>query len=158
MLRSIVTSFAVVVGLVLALTALVSAQQPIWKQGQSPEQATSPLAPIPSPPTPTAAKDIPIGKVKLPPGFSISVWADGIANARQMAWGSKGTLFVGSRVAGQVYAVVDRGGRREVKVIAKGLTQPSGLAFKDGALYVATIPTLLKHDNIEAGLDSPPAP
>lgn len=158
MRRIIVTSFVVIVTFVLALTALVSAQQPAWKQGQPPGMATSPLAPIPSPPAPTPAKDIPIDKLKLPPGFSIGVWADGIANARQMAWGSKGTLFVGSRLPGQVYAVVDRGGRREVKVIAKGLTQPSGIAFKDGALYVATIPTLLKYDNIEANLDSPPAP
>ena len=158
MRRIIVTSFAVVVVFVLASAALVSAQQPAWKQGQPPEMTTSPLAPIPSPPTPTPAKDIPIDKVKLPPGFSISVWADGVPNARQMAWGSTGTLFVGSRLPGQVHAVVDRGGRREVKVIAKGLTQPSGIAFKDGALYVATIPTLLKYENIEANLDNPPAP
>ena len=61
-------------------------------------------------------------------------------------------------MAGNVYAVVDRGGTREVKVIAKGLTQPSGLAFKDGTLYVAEIPRLLKLENIEASLDNPPAP
>ena len=107
---------------------------------------------------PTPAAQIPVDKLKLPPGFKISVWADGIHNARTMAWGSKGTLFLGSRVAGNVYAVVDRGGTREVKVIAKGLTQPSGLAFKDGTLYVAEIPRLLKFENIEASLDSPPAP
>src|SRR5439155_24141701 len=97
-------------------------------------------------------------RVKLPPGFKISVWADGLHNARQMARGDKGTLFVGTRVAGNVYAVVDRGGRREVKVIAKGLSQPSGVAFRDGALFVAEIPRLLKYENIEAHLDSPPAP
>jgi len=61
-------------------------------------------------------------------------------------------------VANQVYAVVDRGARREVKVIAKGLSQPSGIAFRDGALYVAEIPRLLKYENIEAQLDNPPAP
>jgi glucose/arabinose dehydrogenase len=149
--------------LVAGAVDVVVAQQapappPAWQQGRSPALATSPLAPVPSPPTPTPAAQIPINKVKLPPGFSIAVWADGILNARQMAWGSRGTLFVGSRIPGQVYAVVDRGGRREVKVIAKGLTQPSGIAFKDGALYVATIPTLLKYDNIEANLDNPPAP
>ncbi|MBI4635192.1 MAG: PQQ-dependent sugar dehydrogenase [Candidatus Rokubacteria bacterium] len=120
--------------------------------------ATSPLAPIPLPPTPTPASQIPVGKIKLPPGFTISVWADGLHNARQMAWGARGTLFVGTRVVNQVYAVVDRGGRREVKVIAKGLSQPSGVAFKDGALYVAEIPRILKYENIEANLDNPPAP
>ena len=138
--------------------ALAQAPPPAWKQGQPPEMASSPLAPIPLPPTPTPASQIPVGKIKLPPGFSISVWADGLHNARQMVWGARGTLFVGTRVANQVYAVVDRGGRRAVKVIAKGLAQPSGVAFKDGALYVAEIPRILKYENIEANLDSPPAP
>jgi glucose/arabinose dehydrogenase len=141
----------------LASTA-VMAQQPAWKQGQPPEMANSPLAPIPLAPTPTPAAQIPINKIKLPPGFSATVWADGLHNARQMAWGSRGTLFVGSRVAGTVYAVVDRGGRREVKVVAKGLMQPNGVAYKDGSLYVAAIHRLLRYDNIEANLDNPPAP
>jgi glucose/arabinose dehydrogenase len=157
MRRISLTSLAILVA-VLTLAPLAFAQAPAWQQGRPPDQATSPLAPIAAPPSPTPAKDIPVNKLKLPPGFSISVWADGILNARQMAWGSRGTLFVGSRTPGQVYAVVDRAGKREVKIIAKGLTQPSGLAFKDGALYVATIPTLLRYDNIEASLDNPPAP
>jgi len=159
MRRISLTFLAILVGvLTLVPPAFAQPPPPAWQQGRPPELANSPLAPVPSPPTPTAAKDIPVNKLKLPPGFSISVWADGILNARQMAWGSKGTLFVGSRIPGQVYAVVDKAGKREVKVIAKGLSQPSGIAFKDGALYVATIPLLLKYDNIEASLDNPPAP
>lgn len=155
-------STSVILTVLIALGVWLLSPEPApgqaWKQGQPPELANSPLAPVPSPPTPTPAAKIPVSKLKLPSGFSISVWADGLANARQMAWGSKGTLFVGTRVAGSVYAVVDRGGKREVKTIAKGLTQPSGVAFKDGALYVATIPNLIKYENIEANLDSPPAP
>jgi glucose/arabinose dehydrogenase len=144
----------------LAVPALAqpAAPPPAWQQGRKPEQAASPLAPIPLAPTPTPAAQIPVDKIKLPPGFKISVWADGLHNARQMAWGSRGTLFVGTRVSGNVYAVVDAGGKRTVKVIAKGLTQPNGVAFKDGALYVAEIPRVLKYENIEANLDSPPAP
>src|SRR5262245_13562645 len=151
-------------GAVLMVGVSAPAQQPApapppaWQQGRPPSMANSPLAPIPAPPAPPPASQIQIDKVKLPPGFQISVWADGILNARTMAWGSQGTLFLGSRVAGNVYAVVDRGGKREVKVIAKGLNQPSGVAFKDGALYVAEIPRLLKFENIEANLDNPPAP
>ncbi|MGH7318085.1 MAG: PQQ-dependent sugar dehydrogenase [Candidatus Rokuibacteriota bacterium] len=154
----------IIVVLALVALALASsgalAQQappPAWKQGQPPELATSPLAPIPQPPAPTPASQIPIDQLKLPPGFKASVWANGIANARSMAWGSKGTLFLGTRVAGNVYAVVERGGRREVKVIAKGLTQPNGVAFKDGALYVAEILRLHKFENIEDTLDNPAA-
>ncbi len=115
MRRITLTSLVLALGVVLALAPLVLAQQPppAWKQGQSPELADSPLAPVPLPPTPTPAKDIPVDKIKLPPGFTISVRADGLHNARQMAWGTRGTLFVGTRVAGSVYAVVDRGDRRE---------------------------------------------
>ena len=160
MLRITLTSLAAVFTVVLAFAPLTLAQQPppMWQQGRPPGMASSPLAPVPLPPAPIPASQIQIDKVKLPPGFQISVWADGIHNARAMAWGSQGTLFLGSRVAGNVYAVVDKGGKREVKVIAKGLNQPSGVAFRDGALYVAEIPRLLKFENIEANLDNPPAP
>jgi glucose/arabinose dehydrogenase len=99
--------------------------------------------------------------IKLPAGFSIEVYAAGVRNARQMALGDKGTLFVGTRTAGNVYAVVDsnrdhKGDR--VVTIAEGLNSPSGLTFKDGALYVAEINRILRYDGIEARLDNPPEP
>ena len=165
MRRTILTSLALTLALAFVFVPLVLAQAqqapappPAWQQGRPPSMANSPLAPVAAPPTPTPAAQIQVDKIKLPQGFKISVWADGMLNARQMAWGEKGTLFVGSRVAGSVYAVVDRGTRREVKVIAKGLDQPNGLVFKDGALYVAEIFRLTKYENIEAALDNPPAP
>jgi glucose/arabinose dehydrogenase len=150
--------------IVLALTlALVSASlvlaqaPPPWKQGQPAEMAGSTLAPIAQPPAPKAPGEIPVDKIKVPPGFRVSLWAHGLNNARVMTWGDKGTLFVSSRVAGNVYAVQDRGGEREVKVIAKGLTMPNGLAFRDGTLYVAEISRITKMVGIEDTLDSPPA-
>lgn len=103
----------------------------------------------------------PIERLKLPAGFKIAVYAEGLTNARSMALGAKGTVFVGSRAPGQVYAVVDGNGDGvgdEVKVIAKGLEQPNGVAFRDGALYVATTPRILRFDDIESKLDAPPAP
>jgi len=36
-----------------------------------------------------------------------------------MAWGDKGTLFVGSFGLGNVYAITDNGGKKEVKTILK---------------------------------------
>ena len=154
------SAWGVVLMLGLSATALQAQQQapPPWTQGRPPEQATSPLAPHPQPPAPKAAKDIPIDKVKLPPGFKIEVWADQLPNARSMALGSKGTLFVGSRGVGNVYAVVDKGGKREGQVIAKGLQQPNGMAFRDGTLYVAEISRITKYEGIEDQLDNPPAP
>jgi glucose/arabinose dehydrogenase len=70
----------------------------------------------------------------------------------------KGTLFVGTRFPGNVYAVVEKDGKREVKTIAKGLHRPNGVAFKDGSLYVAELSRIIRYDNIEANLDNPPAP
>jgi glucose/arabinose dehydrogenase len=155
-----ITRLAATLALVLAAVPFAAAQQPApppWKQGMPADMANSPLAPHPQPPAPLAAKDIPIDKLKLPPGFKISTWADGLSNARVMTWGDKGTLFVSSRVAGNVYAVVDRGGRREVKTIAKGLNLPNGVAFKGGTLYVAEVSRITKLEGIEDRLDNPPA-
>jgi glucose/arabinose dehydrogenase len=89
------------------------------------------------------------------------VFADSVRNARSMALGPRGTLFVGSQYAGQVYAVTDRNNHQKadrVIVIAKGLNQPNGIAVRNGALYVATANQLLRYDDIERHLDSPPTP
>ena len=102
-----------------------------------------------------------IEKIKLPPGFSISVYATGVGNAREMALGSNGTLFVGSMNAGKVYAVVDRDKDNhadEVITIAKGLNMPSGVAFRDGSLYVGEVWRVTRYDNIESQLKNPPKP
>ena len=147
----------VVLGVGLVTTPPASAQAPpTWKQGQPANMADSTLAPIAQPPSPKAPGEIPLAKIKLPPGFKAELWAHGINNARAMTWGDKGTLFVSSRVAGNVYAVVDKGGQREVKVIAKGLNLPNGVAFKDGTLYVAEISRITKMPGIEDKLDNPP--
>lgn len=156
-LTSLALTLAVVTAPALPALGQQPAPPPAWKQGMPPSMANSPLAPHAQPPAPAAAKDIPIDKVKLPPGFKISVWADGLSNARAMAWGDKGTLFVSSRVAGNVYAVVDRGTRREVKTIAKGLNLPNGVAFRNGTLYVAEVSRITKLEGIEDRLDNPPA-
>lgn len=100
-------------------------------------------------------------EIKLPPGFSIAVYASNVPGARSMALGAKGTLFVGSRSEGKVYAVIDRNGDQkadEVITIASGLTSPNGVAFRNGALFVAEISRLLRFDNIETRLSDPPEP
>jgi glucose/arabinose dehydrogenase len=100
-------------------------------------------------------------EIRLPPGFSIAVYAASVPGARSMALGARGTLFVGSRSEGKVYAVVDRNGDHkadEVITIASGLRSPNGVAFRDGALYVAEISRVLRFDNIETRLADPPRP
>jgi len=150
---------AVIVG--LGATSALFAQQPppTWKQGQPAEMATSTLAPIFTPPAPLAAEKIPIGKIKVPPGFKVELWAAGIHNARAMTLGTKGTLFVSSRLpGGNVYALVDKAGKREVKVIAQKLDMPNGVAFRDGTLYVAAQNRIIKWEGIEDKLDNPGEP
>jgi glucose/arabinose dehydrogenase len=101
-----------------------------------------------------------LDKIKLPPGFSVSVYAE-VPNARSMCYGTNGTLFVGNRSEDNVYAVVDNdkdGKADKVYTIAKDMNTPNGVAFKNGSLYVAEINRILRYDNIEANLATPPAP
>jgi glucose/arabinose dehydrogenase len=65
---------------------------------------------------------------------------------------------MGSRVIGRVYAITDRDGKREAKVLLQGLTQPNGLVFRDGSLYVFAINQVFRFDNIEDKLDNPGEP
>jgi glucose/arabinose dehydrogenase len=113
---------------------------------------------VPPPPSPTPEEKLPIPQLKLPKGFKIEVYASGIANARSLRLGEKGTVFVSNRVLDKVYAVVDRGGKRETKVIASGLDRPNGLAFHKGTLYIAEGTKISKLENIEDSLDNPPKP
>ena len=106
-----------------------------------------------------AAQKLPLDRIKLPPGFEINVFADNVPNARAMALGAKGTVFVGSMRAGKVYALRMGGnGVAETMVIASGLNMPVGVAFRDGALYVSAVERILRFDNIEAALANPPRP
>ena len=105
--------------------------------------------------------DLPLNKIKLPDGFSISVYSDAVPDARQMALTPSGTLFVGSRRGGTVYAAVDRDGDMQADtayVIDRDLTMPSGLAFHGGSLYVAAVSQILRYDDIETRLTDPPEP
>jgi glucose/arabinose dehydrogenase len=105
--------------------------------------------------------DLPLELVKMPAGFRIDIYATDIPNARSMALSPQGTLFVGTRKAGKVYAVLDRNGdfrADEVVTLAKGLNMPNGVAFRNGALYVAEVSRVWRYDNIEKQIHSPPEP
>jgi glucose/arabinose dehydrogenase len=121
-------------------------------------EAAAKLAPIAPPPIAAAPDKLPVAKLKLPPGFNLEVYAAGMANARSMAEGDKGTLFVGTRLVGKVYAVANKDGKRTVKVLASDLYRPNGVAFKNGTLYIAELSKVSKFDKIEDNLDNPPKP
>ena len=128
---------------------------PAWKQGMSPGQESSTLHPFAGHVTGRPASDLKLDKLKLPPGFKIEVWADGVPDARSLALGAKGTVFVSNRVQASVYAITEAGGKREAKVILKGQKSPNGIVFDKGTLYVAERHRITRYDDIENRLDNP---
>jgi len=113
---------------------------------------------ISAPPFAAAADKLPVGQLKAPKGFKIEVYVSGIANARSLRLSDKGTLFVSNRLLDKVYAVVEKDGKREAKVIASGLDRPNGLVFHNSTLYVAEGTRISKLEKIEDNLDNPPKP
>jgi len=129
-------------GAFLALWMLIMAVAPIQSQASSPAQTVA-------------------ASIRVPEGFEITVFADNVPGARSLEWTPNGTLFVGTRQAGLVYALRDddfNGVADGVLTIAQGLNSPNGVAFVDGSLYVAEINRILRYDNIEDNLFNPPAP
>jgi glucose/arabinose dehydrogenase len=128
-------------------------QTKIDKSGQSRDLKGHPI-----PVTVTPLDKVPVDKIKLPANFKAEVWSHGHPGARTMVQGDKGTVFMGSRIIGRVYAITEKDGKREAKVLLQGLTQPNGLAFKDGSLYVFAINKVFRYDKIEDSLDKAPEP
>ena len=107
-----------------------------------------------------AAQALPLDSIKLPPGFSIELVAR-VPSARAMAWGDKGTLFVGSsgsRVYAVSFAAPNATVEATVRTVAANLTDPAGVAFRNGALYVSSLGRIVRFDDIEQRLPSPPDP
>jgi len=105
--------------------------------------------------------DLPLETIQLPQGFAIEIYAEEVKNARSMCLSPNGTLFVGSRSKGNVYALQDTDGDYKADkqyLVAKGLKLPNGVAFRDGDLYVAEVSRILKFEDIEEKLDNPGVP
>jgi glucose/arabinose dehydrogenase len=126
--------------------------------GRPDTQGAMRLVPVLPPPEPLAVDKLPVARLTVPKGFHIEVFASGIADARSLRVGDKGTVFVGNRVHDKVWAIYDKDGRRTQKPIATGLYRPNGLAFHDGTLYIAELSRISKLERIEDSLDDPPAP
>jgi glucose/arabinose dehydrogenase len=154
---------ALVAGLCLvasagAQTTAPAAAPPSWQQGRSADQSSSTLHPIAPILTGRPASELPVDKLKVPAGFKVEVYADGIPEARSLALGDKGTVFVSNRNLKDVYAIVEQGGKRTVTKVLKGLNSPNGVAFHDGTLYVAERHRITAYDGIEDRLANAPEP
>lgn len=108
----------------------------------------------------SAARAAPaVDGLTLPAGFHIAPWVGDVPDARSMARAAGGTVFVGTRERGVVYAVRTKAdGTHEVLTIARGLDMPNGVAVHQGALYVAEMARIWRYDDIEQHLDAPPKP
>ncbi|SFW70031.1 PQQ-dependent sugar dehydrogenase [Luteibacter sp. UNCMF366Tsu5.1] len=109
---------------------------------------------------PVFATPPPMASLTLPAGFHIAVWTDQVPDAREMALGTKNTVFVGSRDAGKVYAVsyAADGRVEKVRTVASGLKLPVGVAFHNGDLYVSAVSRIYVLRDLENHLDTPPKP
>jgi glucose/arabinose dehydrogenase len=151
-------------GLLAAATAFPAFAQapaapapvPGWAVGR-PEGST--LAPHAPRLTVTPLDQVPVGSIRLPQGFQAEVFAHGMPGVRAIAEGPNGTLFAGTRGIGRVYAITrNADGTTRTRIIAQGLPQPNGLVMIGNSLYVFAVNRVLRYDNIEANLDTVPAP
>jgi glucose/arabinose dehydrogenase len=120
------------------------------KGGYFPERMKNPnLNPHPGKLTVTPPSEIPVDKLRVPKGFQVELWAHGMPGVRMMTRGSQGTIWAGTRIIGRVYEIKDKGGQRTHRVLAEKLTQPNGVAFQGGNLYVMAINRVFRYDGIE---------
>ena len=100
-------------------------------------------------------------QLHLPDGFTISIYANNVPNARSLALGDNGVVFAGTVNEGKVYALQDSnndGVAEQQYLIASGLNMPNGVAYKDGSLYVAEVNRIIRFDQINQQLANPPKP
>ena len=112
------------------------------------EMADSKLAPHAGKFTATPAADIPIDKLKLPPGFKVEIWSIGTPGVRAMSRGESGKVYAGTRPLGRVYEITDNGKERTSRVVVDKLNQPA-VTMNKGSLYVMSIDKVLRYDGIE---------
>ena len=141
-----------------AASAQAPTTPPSWAQGRPDSPAVANLAPVAPPPIPTPADKLPVAKLKLPKGFNLEVYAAGLTNARSLRVDDRGTVYVSTRLLGNVYAITGKNGKKEIKTIATGLNSPNGIALHNGTLYIAEINKISKIDNVAGVLDNPPKP
>jgi glucose/arabinose dehydrogenase len=102
-----------------------------------------------------------LDKIRLPPGFHISTYATDVRNARSLCLTPNGTLFVGTRDEGSIYALQDTDGDFRVDrkfTLISGMHMPNGVAFRDGDLFFAEVDKIWVWRDIESRLDQPGNP
>lgn len=102
--------------------------------------------------TPHAETVSAIKNVRLQPGFSISVYAEGLENPRALAVDKNDVVYVGSSKAGKIFALQDTNKdffADKTTVLAEQLNSPIGVTLLDGALYVAEMFRVIKIEQVD---------
>jgi len=105
--------------------------------------------------------ELPIESIRLPQGFHIDIFAENVTGARSLSISPNGTVYVGTRSEGRVYALLDQDRdwhADAVITIASGLNSPNGVAYWNDSLYVAEVSRVLRYDGIEGNLSNPSPP
>ncbi len=97
-----------------------------------------------------------LADIRLPPGFSIDVYAE-VPNARSLALGADGTVFVANRRGDSVYAIISNDtNQRDVIELVRGLSTPNGIAYFNGDLFVAETSRVLRYRDVASRLRNMP--
>jgi glucose/arabinose dehydrogenase len=136
------------VALAAALTILGAARAETTEQRVGEHFEISPAG-LPAPAEDTAVANQsetvprPAGALPhVPPGFAVSVFADGLDHARYLDVLPNGDVLVAELKSGKVTALRDEGGTGQATkrfIFADKLHQPHGIAFQDGFVYVADV-------------------
>ena len=138
-----------------AAAAPAPAGAPAWQQGRAGQYASSTLAPLPGKLTATPPGEIPVDKLKVPPGFKVELWSHGTPGVRAMARTESGKVYAGTRGIGRVYEISDNGGQRTSRVLVDKLNQPA-VTYHKGSLYVFAIDKVLRYDGIDRNPNAQP--
>ncbi len=139
LIRAIIPVIALVIS---ACQSSAPATRPPITLTAPPATATAPIAPSPSalPTLPLPPADEAARRIVVPPGFAIRIFAQKLNDARLMAFGPDGALYVTLTGPGQIVRLTDRnnaGVADGVEIVARNLAQPHGIEFHDGWWYVA---------------------
>lgn len=106
-------------------------------------------------------------RLRVPEGFSVTLWADGFENPRYLASAPNGDVFVTESEAGKILVLRDGDGdgKPETReVFAEDLTKPFGLAFHPPGsenpeyLYVAETDGVVRFSYSSGDLEATSAP
>lgn len=100
-----------------------------------------------------------LAEIELPEGFIIKYFAKNVENARSMAISDSGIVYVGTRLKGRVYALIDKDNDYsvdEVVVVADNLTAPNGVVWHEGDLYVAEQHRIIVFRDIDKNYENSP--